>query len=219
MYTTSAMMSLLLTRSNQRLEAVVAQQANLLSRVVEVLEIKHNKQCPPSPSSESIATPLFFSDSMENLKKDASIQEVFVAFFYRRCMEGYQLELQSQEYNSKLDSGKNKVKGQYKRLKKVIKVMLFFCESYPPFPPDDVGGFNLWHKKLTEAAEQATSELIAALTEANPTTPKRITQAYIQKSPIVSAWDNPRGSQAKYAPPNTPQSALSHFNFVPNPKK
>ena len=83
-----------LTRSNQRLEAVVAQQANLLSRVVEVLEIKHNKQCPPSPSSESISTPLFFSDSMKNLKKDASIQELFVAFFYRRCMEGYQLELQ-----------------------------------------------------------------------------------------------------------------------------
>ena len=107
--------------------------------------------------------------------------------------------------------------------------MLFFCESYPPSPPDDVGGFNLWHKKLTESAEQATSELVAALTEANPATPKRITQAnpatpkritqaYIQKSPIVSAWDNPRGSQAKYAPPNTPQSALSHFNFAPNAK-
>ena len=152
-----------LTRSNQRLEAVVAQQANLLSRVVEVLEIKHNKQCPSSPSSESIATPLFFSDSMKNLKKDASIQELFVAFFYRRCMEGYQLELQSQEYNSKLDSGKNKVKGQYKRLKKVIKVMLFFCESYPPPPPDDdVKDFNSWHKKLTESAKQANSELVAS---------------------------------------------------------
>ena len=104
-----------LMRSNQRLEAVVAQQTNLLPRVVEVLEIKHNKQCPPSPSSsESITIPLFFSDSMKNLKKDASIQELFVTFFYRRCMEGYQLELQSQEYNLKLDSGKNKVKGQYK---------------------------------------------------------------------------------------------------------
>ena len=97
--------------------------------------------------------------------------------------------------------------------------MLFFCESYPPPPPDDVGGFNSWHKKLTESADQAASELVAALTEANPATPKRITQAHIQKSPIVSAWDNPRGSQAKYAPPNTPQSALSHFNFAPNPKK
>ena len=112
------------------------------------------------------------------------------------------------------------MKGQCKQLKKVIKVMLFFCESYPLPPPDDnVKDFNLWHKKLTESAEQAVSELVAALTEANPETPKRITQAYIQKSPIVSAWDNPRGSQAKYAPPNTPQSALSHFNFAPNPKK
>ena len=117
-----------LMRGNQRLEAVVAQQANLLSRVLKVLEIKHNKQCPPSPSSESIAMPLFFSDSVKNLKKDASIQELFVAFFCRRCMEGYQLELQSQEYNSKLDSGKNKVKGQYKRLKKVISNALLLRE-------------------------------------------------------------------------------------------
>ena len=97
--------------------------------------------------------------------------------------------------------------------------MLFFCESCPPPPPDDVGGFNSWHKKLTESAEQAASELVTALTEASPAAPKRITQVYIQKSPIVSAWDNPRGSQAKCAPPNTPQSALSHFNFAPNPKK
>ena len=153
---------------------------------------------------------------MKSLRKDATIQELFVAFFYRRCMEGYQLELKSPEYKAKLKSKQNSVKSQYKRLKKVVKVMLFFCDSYPPQPPKDLEGFNSWHKKLTNTAEQCTSELAAAFNEEDSLTPKRITQSYIQKSQSVAAWDNQHSPKAKRAPPNTPQSALTHFSFTPH---
>ena len=133
---------------------------------------------------------------MKSLSRDATIQELFVTFFYRRCMEGYQLELKSPEYKAKLKSEQNSIKGQYKRLKKVVKVMLFFCDSYPSPPPEDVEGFKSWHKKLTDTAEQCASELATALTEEDSLLPKRITQAYIQKSPSVAAWDNPHSPKA-----------------------
>ena len=45
-------------------------------------------------------------------------------------MEGYLPELDHPEYTLKLGSGKSKVKTKYKRVKKVVKVMLFFCEGY-----------------------------------------------------------------------------------------
>ena len=206
-----------LRRSNERLEKVVTQQSELLSRVVEVLEIKHVKQRPsPQPNKPTKNTPLFFTDSVKSLRKDATIQELFVAFFYRRCMEGYQLELKSPKYKAKLKSEQNSIKGQYKRLKKVVKVMLFFCDSYPPPPPENLEEFNSWHKKLTHTAEQCANELITTLTEEESLLPKRITQAYIQKSPVVAAWDNQHSPKAKHAPPNTPQSALTHFGFTPH---
>ena len=113
-------------------------------------------------------------------------------------------------------SEQNSIKGQYKRLKKVVKVMLFFCDSYPSPPPEDVEGFKSWHKKLTDTAEQCASELVTALTDEDSLLPKRITQAYIQKSPSVAAWDNPHSPKAKHAPSNTPQSVLAHFAFNPS---
>lgn len=73
--------------------------------------------------------PLLFPGCMKNLGDANSIEELFVVFFDHRFMEGYLLELDHPEYTSKLGSGKNKVKIKYKRVKKVVKVMLF-CESY-----------------------------------------------------------------------------------------
>ena len=92
--------------------------------------------------------------------------------------------------------------------------MLFFCDSYPsPPPPEDVEGFKSWHKQLTDTAEQCASGLVTALTEEDSLLPKRITQAYIQKSSSVAASDNPHSPKAKHAPCNTPQSVLAHFAF------
>lgn len=68
-------------------------------------------------------------------KADVAMQKSLVDLgeqdFTDQCFEGYQLELNSSEFKNKLKSEKEKIKSQYKRLKKAIKVMLYFCDSFP----------------------------------------------------------------------------------------
>jgi hypothetical protein len=80
---------------------------------------------------------MHFSDSMKRWRKDFPLKEMFVRYFTDRCYEGWQLEKNSNDFKNKLPSEKNSIKGQYKRLKKTIKVMLYFCDSFPkPIPQD-----------------------------------------------------------------------------------
>jgi hypothetical protein len=113
-----------LTHSNHHLELAIANQTEILARVASVLEIKFDKQvdkparCPPM---EDI---MLFSDSMKRWRKDFSVKEQFVRYFVDQCHRGYELEKNNAGFKKKLPSKKTKIKNQYKRLKKSIKVML-----------------------------------------------------------------------------------------------
>jgi len=200
-----------LTRSNDRLEKAVTEQSALLSRVVNVLEIKFD-----NPATVALAPPvkqvMIFSDSMKRWRKDFSLKEIFIRFFTDQCLEGYELEKNSVEFKSKLTSERNRIKTRYKRLKKTIKVMLYFCDRFPPPPPQDPSILAKWQRDLSLQAEQA----IKALTEEIPPPPSnRITPFYLQKVEIVKDWDNPDSPSTKSLPKDTPNSIRIHFGYDP----
>jgi hypothetical protein len=197
-----------LTRSNQRLEKTVTDQNEILSRVVKVLEIKFDKK-----ATKAVLPPIrevmFFSDIMKRWRKDSSLQEKFVRYFTDQCFEGYELEKNSGEFKRKLPSEKNKIKTGYKRLKKAIKVMLYFCDRFPPPPPENPSSLVKWQRDLSLLAEEAMSAMIEEI----PQPPNRITPFYLQKSEIVKDWDNPDSPLAKSLPKDTPNAILIHFGY------
>ena len=67
-----------LTRSNQRMEKTLADQNEMLARVVNVLDIKFDKQSTNvrAPPPEDL---MFFSDSQKRWRKDFSLNEMFSA--------------------------------------------------------------------------------------------------------------------------------------------
>ena len=99
-----------LTRSNQRLEKAVADQNELLRRVVSVLEIKLDKQANKAVCVLPVGDIMLFSDSMKRWRKDFSVKETFVRYFTDQCFEGYELEKNSSEFKTKLPREKTHVK-------------------------------------------------------------------------------------------------------------
>jgi len=195
-----------LTRSNCRLEKAVVVQTEILARVVDVLEVKFDKQTS-TPLKASPAGFMLFSDSRKRWRKDFSPKEMFVRYFADQCFDGYELEKNSSDFKSKLPSEKNQIKGQYKRLKHTIKVILYFCDSFPKPIPQDPSGLGTWQRHLSSLAEQAMNALIDEI----PDPPNRVTPAYLLKAGIVKDWDNPASLLAKSLPKDTPSVVLAHF--------
>lgn len=198
-----------LTRSNQCMEKKVADQNELLAKIVNVLEIKFDKQGSKTVRTPPIEDVMYFSDSMKRWRKDFSLKEMFVRYFTDQCFEGYELEKNSSDFKNKLPSEKNAIKGQYKRLKKTIKVMLYFCDSFPKAIPQEPSSLSTWQRQVSLLAERAMN----ALMEEIPNPPKRITSAYLLKAGTVKDWDNPDSPLAKCLPKDTPNAILTHFGF------
>lgn len=198
-----------LTRSNQRLEKAFTEQSEILTRIVNVLEIRFDKQGNKTVRAPHVEHIMYFSDSMKRWRKDFSLKEMFVRYFTDQCFEGWELEKNSNEFKNKLTSEKNQIKGQYKRLKKTIKVMLYFCDSFPqPFPQDSSSSVT-WQRQLSMQGEQAWN----ALMEEIPNPPIRITPAYLLKADFTREWDNPHNPSAKSPPKDTPTAFITHFGF------
>jgi len=197
-----------LTHSNHRLKNVAANQTKLLSRIINVLEIKFDKEvkkAAPAPSGDI----MFFSDSMKRWRKDFSLNEMFVRHFADQCFEGYELEKNSSDFKNELASKKNVTKGQHKCLKKAVKVMICFCDSFPGPLPQDPSSLVAWQCNLSLLAEWAMN----ALADELPDPPKRITPACLSKADIVKDWDNPDSPPAEGPPKDTPNSFAAHFGF------
>lgn len=203
-----------LTRSNARLEKTVADQNEILSRVLSILEVKYDKQ---SNKNEASAIPLvpmvgvkLFSDSVKTWRSDLSVEQIFVKYFTDRCQEGWEVEKNSNEFKAKLPSERNRIISKYKRLKKAIKIMLFFCDNFPSPQPEDPSVLVAWHRGLAQTADQAMKALKEAL---GPYCPKIITPTFLGTSAVIKDWDNPESPNAKSFPKNTPGNILAHFGM------
>lgn len=195
------------TRCIERLEKEQQETRQVLAKVADLLEIQHGK-CEATRKSPPPTDVLYFSDSMKKWRITFTLQESFVGYFRDKCLEGYELEKQSDDFKKKLSSEKSKIKGQYKRLKKAIKILLYFCDSYPKPIPDDPKGVSQWQRDISLQAEQAVKALEEALPDDRP---KRLTIAYLQN--CGKDWDNPDSPHSKLPPKDTPQAVRAHFGF------
>lgn len=193
-----------LKQVHEELQTLADQQ----QKILKVLEIKYDK-----PSQDARAPPVavnasLFSDIVKRWSNDQSLEDYFYNYFKDQCYEGYQLELNTQDFQKKLPTEKNKISGRYKRIKRGIKVLLYFCAEYPKPPLQDPNELPGWHKSLKRTAQQA----IAGLTDALPCPlPKRLTLAFLMKAAIVKDWNNEYSPLAKHLPMDTPDHIRTHF--------
>lgn len=64
------------------------------------------------------------------------VDNLFQNFFRYRCMEACASQLKIDSHKNLLPAEK-KIRDAYKRLKKAIKVMLYFCDKFPSPMPND----------------------------------------------------------------------------------
>ena len=199
-----------LARSNQRLEKMVADQNVVLNKIAKVLEMKFDKQEPTIVSAEAPSY-MLFSDTQKRWRKDFTLKEMFVRYFTDQCFEGYEIEKNGTEFKCKLPREKTLIKGQYKQLKRTIKVLLYFCDSYSkPIPLNDPASLATWQRQLSSLADRAVSALLNEL----PKVPgRRVTPAFLAKSDIVKDWDNPESPLSKSFPKDTPDIIRAHFGL------
>lgn len=185
----------------------IEDQSEILRRITNVLEIKFSKPTEPSQELSQNETVMYFSDTMKRWRRDSSMKEQFIRFFTDQCIRGYELEKNSMSFKAKLPNERSKIKNQYKRLKRTIKTMLYFCDEYPGSPPEDPTHLITWQRKLTLLAEQVFKDMEKAL----PVSSSRVTQAALTKAEIVKVWDT-----TKQPPVNTPDEIIVHFGYPNN---
>ena len=203
-----------LIQSNLRNEKTLTMVVDQLSKTSNTLQIKFNTSPPASPSrstsseqpSEDAPISLMpFSEIYKKYKLSTlPIDDLFQNFFRYRCMEAHTSQLKTPSYKALLSGEKKKIRDAYKRLKKAIKTMLFFCERCPTPIPSNQVNLTKWYKELARTAQTAVSGLAAAIEKAEGPTKQKLNIAFFQKSKLVKEWDDPKSTNALSLPPDTP---------------
>ena len=93
--------------------------------------------------------------------KCGSISDLFFHFFDSNAAKGYELDLRDPSWNSRKD--KEGIKQKFGRLKKTVKFMLYFCDSYPDAQPRDVLSYASWKRNMREMSVAAEKRISALL--------------------------------------------------------
>ena len=74
--------------------------------------------------------------------KVKNVEQYFFHFFNDQAMEGYQLDLEDPQWTTNPDT--SKIRAKFGRLKKLIKIMLAYADTYPPPKPRQVANIAAW---------------------------------------------------------------------------
>lgn len=185
------------TRTIERLENVVTDLQKSNTRIIDVLELKYDKKPLAKRKPVPQTSLLHFSDV--KFPDNLTLEESFLKYFKERCLEGYLLELKSDEYAKKLKGEQGKIKNRYKKLKKAVKVLLLFCDHYPREVPEDPKELSKWIRETTSSAGAA----VKRLSEAYPgEVPEQLKISHLQPLHFDRS-----------CPKDTPQHSRSHFGF------
>ena len=204
----------------QNLQAQVHTQNQLLERVTLALEggnqIVSTTAIPVSPStagSPSKSPPekdyiKRFSVGYNALGKGCSISERFQFFFSTRARDGYERDKIHETTSNVDDATKKKIRNDFTRLKKTVKLMLLFCDSYPTERPSgDAAALSKWLTSLRELGDNAESQIRQILFpgEAEKTVSQSALTATSTKN-IVKEWEKERS-----LPGDTPEEIRQWF--------
>ena len=103
-----------------------------LSESVERIENRvcgESRASPSKPTSDDSA--IKFSVSSESLTKQMPVSDVAVTFFVDNCLEGFQLDKESDSWNDLLQPERKKLRNFFGAIKRAVRLLLSFCDSFP----------------------------------------------------------------------------------------
>ncbi len=159
---------------------------------------------PPSPSFVKR-----FSVSVKSLPSAATITERFRFFFAEEAREGYEKdkELMKDDTGDTAKKEKTRIRNDFTRLKKTVKLMLLFCDEYPSPQPKNPQERQAWLVQLREKATAAESKMHDILYPDKPD--KSMTQSTLTATEfksMVKSWEN-----EQRLPEDTPEEVVSWF--------
>lgn len=111
-----------------------------------------------------------------------------------------------------MPSEKVRIKNHHKKMKKFIKIMLFFCTQYPNSRPESVDELVKWKQDVARIVYVAETALYECL-GADPKR-KKFSFDYILSHPLVKRFDNKDDALRKALPSNTPSSVRVYFGMT-----
>ncbi len=162
-------------------------------------------------TTEESDQPLFvkrFTVSFALLPSKCTIADRFFFFFSELAKEGYERDLAMD-----LDpTFRKKLRNDFGRLKKTVKLMLLFCDNCPRERPRSPSELQDWLTELRNVSQQAES---AMRMELYPDEPKKsmVQSALTAKevSAQMKSWDDIESSSFRSLPIDTPEDTVKWF--------
>ncbi|CAB9501594.1 unknown protein [Seminavis robusta] len=198
---------------NERMEQQLTSATNQLERVGKRIEIitPTKKVSSNEPVGDGASTP-FYSATISLWRKNLEARDYFSNFFYDECLEGYKQELASSSWTRLLPSEQTRIKNHHKKLKKFIKIMLFFCPEYPKPRPESPEELVKWKRDVAHLANAAETALYRCL---DPNSKRRkFSFDYILSHPLVKRFDSKEDELNKDLPSNTPRPVRMYFGMI-----
>ena len=170
---------------------------------------RSSRKSRPSPSSTP-TKPFIkrFSVAFQTLTKGCTIADRFVFFFAERARAGY-----DEDKALDMDATETKkVRNDFTRLKRTVRLMLLFCDAFPSEKPNDPTELASWLAALREMATQAEATMRSLLYPDNPN--KVMTQSALTGkaiSMVTKEWEDGTSEFQRQLPDNTPNETKSWF--------
>ena len=150
-----------------------------------------------------------FSVGFSALGQRCTISDRFVFFFAEMAKAGYEKDKDTAGVSQE---EKKKTRNDFTRLKRTVKIMLLFCESYPSPRPTNAADLQQWLSDLRRMAVEAENSLRTLF---YPEIPEKIMlQSALTGKAITSAmkeWENVDSSEHRDLPENTPVEIIEWF--------
>lgn len=154
---------------------------------------------------------LRFSISTRNWKDRPSIADLFFYFFSDNCRAGFEKDKQHYSWSIMSPPDKKRWKNLFQRLKRTVKLMLYFCDSYPIQKNASLDGVTSFKKEVRQLASDAEKRIRHSLGVIVAT------QNVLLNSLPAKEWENKDPCRAaigsiKKLPSNTPFDMVAFFN-------
>lgn len=156
-----------------------------------------------------------FTVSSKCLGRGATLVDVATAFFVDDYETGYEKDKESSDWKDLLSSKeKSSIRKKFSKLKRSVKILLFYAESYPTSPHDDPDPTRSYKEIVRRIATEAYKRLQAILKEDNggilvPIGEKKITPDTLQS--LMAMPENKNIEKNGKLPDNTPEDAQRFF--------
>ena len=165
-------------------------------------------QQPDQEMEDSAAPPpvIRYTVAEKGWGKVKNVEQYFFHFFNDQAMEGYQFDLEDPQWATNPDT--SKIRAKFGRLKKVIKIMLAYADTYPPPKPRQVANIAAWQRAVRDIAAACNARILQKLNDLSnsPTIKTQLSQAALIAAKEVHCDED-------MLPDDTPIAARAWFTL------